>query len=180
MLKIAVTGPESVGKSTLSATLAEQFGGAFVPEFAREYIGSLNHKYTYSDVEKIARQQIEEYNNAEHLIKGKQPIVFFDTFLIITKVWFEVVFNKVPQWLPETIKQKPMDLYLLCYPDLPWEADNVRENGNNRMELFERYRQNLNNYGFNYHIISGKGSERVEMAIQKINATLYEQPKISG
>ena len=42
MLKIALVGPESTGKSTLTVALAEFYGAAFVPEYAREYINELN------------------------------------------------------------------------------------------------------------------------------------------
>lgn len=178
MIKIAITGPESAGKSTLAKQLSEQFDGAFVPEFARDYVTNLGRAYTYDDVAIIAKQQIKEYDRAYRLIEHKQPIVFFDTFLIITKVWFEVVYGRCPVWLDENIRQKKMDLYLLCSPDLPWVADGVRENGNIRSELFERYRSNLEHFGFRYEIITGCGATRTTTAIEKINTLLYEQSKI--
>lgn len=178
MLRIAITGPESVGKSTLASQLAEHFGGAFVPEFARGYVENLNRKYGYDDVEKIAIQQIDEYDNAENLVVGKEPIVFFDTFLVITKVWFDVVFKHEPDWLDKMIETKRMDLYLLCYPDLPWEADNVRENGSNRLELFEQYRACLEKFKLPYQIIKGFGHKRDQLAIAKIKHLIYEQSQI--
>ena len=38
MLRIAVTGPESSGKTTLCKALSEYFKVAFVPEYARAYL----------------------------------------------------------------------------------------------------------------------------------------------
>jgi NadR type nicotinamide-nucleotide adenylyltransferase len=163
MLKIAITGPESVGKSTLARQLAELFNGIFVCEFARDYVQNLNRKYSYNDVVKIAKMQCQQYD--ELLPDANQyPVVFFDTFLIITKVWFEYVWNKYPNWLDEAITSRKMDLYLLCSPDIPWQADDVRENGNIREELFERYKKLLQEYGFKYEIVSGLGDERLKNA----------------
>jgi NadR type nicotinamide-nucleotide adenylyltransferase len=165
MLKIAVTGPESVGKSTLSFQLAVHFNGQCIPEFAREYVSNLGRHYQYEDVETIARNQVDEYQRVNRLGVNNSAIVIFDTFLIITKVWFDVVYHRHPQWLNEAIQRCPMDFFLLCSPDIPWISDGIRENGDTRDELFERYRQELDNYGFKYHIITGTGQNRLEMAI---------------
>jgi NadR type nicotinamide-nucleotide adenylyltransferase len=165
MLKIAVTGPESVGKSTLSIQLAEHFQGIYIPEFARHYVSNLGYHYQHEDVENIARTQIEEYNQVEKRNLNNADVVIFDTFLIITKVWFDVVYHRHPQWLNEAIQQCRMDCFLLCAPDIPWISDGIRENGDKREELFDKYRQELENYGFDYHIITGTGEDRLKLAI---------------
>ncbi len=94
MLKIAITGPESVGKSTLTKLLAEHFHGKYVTEFARDYVASLNRPYTYEDVEIIARKQMSQYDEKNVSIQPVYPAVFFDTFLMITKVWFNHVWHR--------------------------------------------------------------------------------------
>ena len=53
------------------------------------YVEGLHRPYTFEDVEHIARQQLTSYENEFH---GKEW-VFFDTWLIITRVWFEVVYK---------------------------------------------------------------------------------------
>jgi len=167
-IRIAVTGPESTGKTTLAKQLAELFNGQYIPEYAREYIEKLPRHYTFEDVENIAKAQVEQYVTAN---SGVSEFIFFDTWLIITKVWFKWVFGEVPAWLEEKIQECPIDLFLLCRPDLPWEADSVRENGGeNRIRLFESYRTELINYGFNFVEIEGVGEMRVvnaEAAIRK-------------
>ena len=164
-LKIAITGAESTGKSTLSKQLAEKYETIWVPEYSRDFIEKLNRKYTYDDIETIAKQQIE--------IEKKLPsekIIFFDTWLIITKVWFDFVYGKHPEWLHTTIQQSNINLFLVCDIDMPWEKDPVRENGGeNRIKLHQIYLSELKQYNFEFEIISGTGNERLNNAMKAIN-----------
>ncbi len=161
--RIVVTGPESVGKSTLCAQLASHYGTVFVPEFAREYVENLGRPYEYQDVEQIARTQIEQLS-AEY--PQAHDFVFFDTGLIITKVWFDVVYGMVPDFLTQALSEIKIDLYLLLHPDIEWKADGVRENsGSNRLKLYDLYEKELEKRGFSYKKISGFGQKRFENAI---------------
>ena len=165
--RIVITGPESTGKTTLSKQLAEKYNTVWIPEFAREYAKDIQGEFTYNDVVDIARIQLVQEIEVEHLIN---KIVFFDTSLIITKVWLDVVFKKHPQWLDDLIKIEEADLYLLCAPDIDWVADPLRVNGGTKRNiLFDRYFQELENYGFNYKIIAGKGQKRLNSCIEYIN-----------
>ena len=164
-MKIVLTGPESVGKSELAKQLSEHYRGVNTKELARDYVESLNRPYNYDDVVKICCKQLIEYDNLEK----HNGFCFFDTYLIITKIWFLHVYNKIPDWFEGEFKKRPVDLYLLCRDDIEWQADGVRENNELRGLLFEKYKQELNNYGFNYEIIQGSGKERVDNAIASIN-----------
>ena len=148
MYKVAVIGPESTGKSTLAKELAEQFGGIDIEEHARAYVEAKGRKdLTYDEVCEIAREQIKSISKA--------GFYFFDTELIVTKVWLEYAFGKVPQWLNEAIRDYPMDLYLLTYPDIPWVPDPARYNGSQAMreELFDRYEEEIKATGVPYYVI---------------------------
>lgn len=183
MFKVGVIGPESTGKSTLAQQLAKQYKGIYVPEYAREYVEQLSRDYTYDDVCAIARQQIEQLkaysaptaqcvDNASRVVKAPNAndekyedyanngtecvsIVFFDTELIITRVWFDYCYGSTPDWVLAAMQQYKMDVYLLLYPDIAWVDDPVRENGGAaiRLELFRRYEQEIQALGVPYYII---------------------------
>jgi NadR type nicotinamide-nucleotide adenylyltransferase len=168
-VKIVITGAESTGKSTLSEALAAHYHAKWIPEFSRSYIEKLHRDYTYSDIEIIAHQQISEQQNIDH----ENKIVFFDTWLIITKIWFEFVFGKSPDWLHRSILQSKIDLFLVCDIDIPWIPDPVRENGGeNRIILHNIYIDQIKSYGFNYQLVSGLDEERLKNAVKIIDVFL--------
>ena len=157
MFRVGVIGPEATGKSSLSQYLAKRYGALCIPEYARDYVANLGRAYTYEDICIIARKQIEQLSHplafAQQVLTT--DVVFYDTELIITKVWFDVVYHSVPQWLTEALLRYPMDCYLLTYPDLPWTPDPTRENGSDevRQQLFLRYEQEIQALDIPYYII---------------------------
>lgn len=168
MFKVAIIGPESTGKSTLARYLSKRYKGTYVPEYAREYVERKGSRdISYDELCEIARHQIEQIksltgkaglsvqrSNSEAVCQAK-PVYFFDTDLIVTKVWFDYAFGQVPDWLNEAIIRYPMDVYLLTYPDIPWEPDPARYNGSNeiRQELFARYEAEIEARNIPYYII---------------------------
>lgn len=167
MKRVVICGPESTGKTVLSKTLAAHYEVPWVPELARDYVANLARDYTYEDVVDIARNQISK---EQELIKQKTQWVIFDTWLIITKVWFELVYRQVPLWLTRYIQENPVDLFLLCSPDIPWVADGIRENGGAmRKVLFQRYKTEIETLGHPFVIVTGSGQKRTQNAIELIN-----------
>ena len=86
---------------------------------------------------------------------GGCPVIFFDTELIVTRVWFDYVYGTAPDWLLSAMQQYKMDTYLLTYPDIPWIPDPTRENGSDemRLQLFHRYEQEIQALDVPYYII---------------------------
>lgn len=171
MLKIAIIGPESTGKSTLTKQLGNYFNAPVVLEYAREYVERLTEPYTYLDVCNIAYHQIEQEKYYEKQASSAD-FVFFDTELIITKIWFSYCYNQVPDFLTQQLEEKYFDLYLLCTPDLPWIPDKVREHGHDREYFFHLYKSEIEQLQKPFVIIDGEGENRLQKAIDACNQLL--------
>ena len=165
MIRIAVTGPESTGKSSMVQQLSKHYGGSIVPEFAREYLSHLKRPYTALDVETIARKQIE-LNDA---LPSNSNFIFYDTDILVCRIWMEVVFGVCPDWLVAESRKQRYSHTLLMNIDLPWEPDPLREHPHLREELFNRYRTILIEDQRSFTIISGMNEARFENAKSAIN-----------
>ena len=161
MFRVGIIGPESTGKSTLATYLAHRYGGVLVSEYAREYMEAraCASAYTREDVVNIAQFQVQQIQDlsatfSEGIPKGyRNDVIFFDTELIITKVWFLHKYGECPDFVEQALQQYPMDAYLLCYPDMPWQPDPVRENPNIREYLFDWYEREIQALNIPYYII---------------------------
>lgn len=153
MFKVGIIGPESTGKSTLSHYLAKRYDGLLIPEYARIYLeeraSECAYAYTREDVLEIAEHQVAQLR----VLSEQDGIAFFDTELIITKVWLLHKYGECPAFIEEALHAYPMDVYLLCYPDLEWEPDPVRENPNIREYLFDWYEREIQALGVPYYIV---------------------------
>ena len=153
-----MTGPESSGKTTLCRQLSNHFNISFAKEFARSYIDSLERSYIMDDLLVIAREQLESEFNFQIL----------DTDLITIKIWSEYKYGKCDKWILDQIEKQKSEkrFYLLCSPDIPWQSDNQRKNPNDREEIFEIYKKELENLKHKYFIVDGEN--RLEKIIKKI------------
>ena len=173
MFKIAITGPESTGKSTLAEKLAKHFEVDFIPEYSRTYLENFEGHYTENDVVEIAKGQ---YNLILEEEKKNPEILLADTETIVCKIWVEYVFKHSNETIDEILKKQDFDLYLLCDIDLPWVYDPLREHPNieDRKELFDIYKNTLTKMNVPFEIVSGDDEERVNNAINIINKYHHE------
>lgn len=172
IIRIALIGPESTAKSTLSEALAKHYKTVWVKEYSREYLSTISRKYTLDDILIIAQTQLEQEKKVLH---NANKFIFADTELILSKVWCEDVFKVCPDWIQNNILPYKYDLYLLTYPDLPWEEDTVRENGNRRLFFYDWYEKELKLIQANYTVIKGEKEERFFnciSAIEKFSADI--------
>lgn len=167
--RIAITGPESTGKSFLSQALAAHYQTLWVPEYAREYLENLNRSYAFDDIVLIAKEQLQRELRAE---KDVDRILFFDTDILVTYIWSIFKYNKCDPWITDRLALKPYDLHLLCDIDLPWEDDPLREHPQRREALFDLYLHELQSRQMEFRIIRGCGEDRTRNAIAAIDSFL--------
>jgi len=161
MIRIAITGPESSGKTTLANELAIKTKGSWIPEFAREFLNCLNRPYTKDDLDTIAKGQLEAWEAAP-----ESKIQFCDTEMLVLKVWSDFKFGTSSVFIMEAINKQQFDHYFLCKPDIIWEEDPLREHPEQREELFELYLAELINRNLPFTVISGSLKERVDTCLQ--------------
>lgn len=173
--KIAILGAESTGKTTLCQQLAKHYHTLFVPEFARDYfnIHDINN-YSLEDLDIIAKKQIELENQ---FITQANTILICDTTLITIKIWSLHKFNKVSDFISNSITLMNYDLYLISNNDVPWIEDNQRKDKNIREHIFEMNQSELDKINANYSIIKGINQNRLDNAITIIDLFLNTHSK---
>ncbi len=160
--KIAVVGPESTGKSTMSAYLANHYQTIWVPEFARGYCEKLTQPPTWQDEINMFEGQIALESK---LLPTANKIIICDTTFITVKIWSDHTFGKCPQEVLAELPEHPYDIYLLLNIDLPWEEDPLRDFPHMREHFMGVWHKELQYLKANYVLISGLGSERYKSAL---------------
>ena len=173
IIKIAIVGPESTGKSTLAVDLAEHYKTVYVPEFARIYLEEMGLDYTIEDVEHIAREQLKL---EQQQLRQANKILICDTSLLVIKVWMEYVFGSCPPWIIDEINETHYDLYLLNATDIKWQPDTLRVNLNEREELFNIYLNELQTIDTPFKIIVGIGNQRLINATKIVDHFVSTKP----
>ena len=153
-LKIAFTGPESSGKTTMAELIAEAYSTTFIPECAREFLKDKT-TYTLVDLDEIAKKQVE-------LCKAsKNTLVISDTEMAVMLIWSQEKFKEVSPTIQSYWEAQDFDHLFLCAPDIPWEADKLRENPLDRERLFQLYEVVLENSKKPFTILKGTIEQRI-------------------
>jgi len=163
LIKIAIVGPESSGKTTLCKELSEIFDARWVPEFAREKL-NIDPTYSQEDLDSMLCQQLlnEQKPTTDLLFCDGDPVSF--------KIWSGYKYGSVSPFIEEMVTKSKYNYYLLLRPDLPYEEDPLRENSSeiNRRELFHLFESELIRNKFNYSVVNGKNSERINVALKAL------------
>lgn len=174
---IAILGPESSGKTSLCAQLAEHLQCAWVPEYAREYQPKQAGIYTEADLLTINReQQKRHYAALERAQALGDAYVIVDTEAIVLAVWAQLSLGYVPAEIEHACETQVFSDYLLLAPDLPWQSDPLRSAPElvQRQKIFVHYEAWLNRYQRPYSIIRGSGEQRLASALQALGLPLLQ------
>lgn len=167
-----IIGPESTGKSTLSADLAARLQTVWIPEHAREYLENLDKPYTEPDLLEIAKGQLKL---EDELLQQADKLLICDTDLNVIKVWSEHKYGRCNKWILEQIAGRKYDLYLLTDIDIEWQNDPLREHSEQEMRryFFNIYKDIVQQSGLPWAVISGDPGARLQQAVEVIASHLH-------
>lgn len=170
--KVCIIGPECTGKTSLSESLAKKLNIVWVEEYARAYLNRLNKPYDESDLVKIAHGQIRM---EDEWIKDANKVIICDTNLYVVKVWSEFKYGHCDESILDTIKQRPYDLYLLTYIDIPWIADPLREHPDRREELYNIYLREMKSQSVPFVEVKGNEKQRLDTSLAAIDKYIFSK-----
>ena len=174
LVKIVLFGPESTGKTTLSIQLAKHYNTVWVQEYARPYLQKVwnqeRRTCQQKDILPIAFGQIALENR---LSKRADKVLICDTDLLETKVYSSAYYGGfVDPILEKAATENTYNLYLLTYIDTPWEADDLRDRPEQRLEMFEAFQKALDEHDRPYLLLKGDKESRLKKAVEAIDAIL--------
>ena len=162
IIRIAFTGPESCGKTTLATWCAAFFNWPLAQEYARTYLET-RPLYEEADLIEMAKGQLAWWPSGSFVA---------DTEMHVFQIWSVVKYAQVSPRITTLLNAQQFDHYFLCAPDIPWEPDPLRENPLNREMLFGLYLEQLEKYGRNFTILTGHLENRQELIKVKISELL--------
>lgn len=172
---VVVTGSECTGKTTLAREIAEAFQAPCSEEFARAYLDRKGVDLAASDVEPIARGQVQGEDAAATAAAG---LVVKDTDLVSTMIYARHYYGACPAWVAAAARERRGDLYLLLHPDVPWVGDGLqRDRPAARALLHALFRKALSRIGARVEDIEGGWDQRRAQAFAAILAAVPARPE---
>lgn len=124
MKVLVLCGPESSGKSWLSAEVQAHFGGEVVSEYVRYFIDQEQRDTCYDDISAIAHGQLDWEDRAR---LAAPRLLILDTHLLSNILWSRTLFQACPPWLEPALLARHYDLHLLLSPQgVTWVGDGQR------------------------------------------------------
>ncbi len=174
-LKIAFTGPECSGKTTLANWLATELNAILVSEYAREYLTGSANSYQSNDLDRIAQMQ---FMLEEKALESGSKFIVCDSDLLVMKVWSEVGYNSASPLIEELFERSHYDFTFLCKPDFDWVFDPLREYPDDaeRMGLFTRYEKHLKNGSGAFTVLEGSLETRKAAVLKALDNKYIQHP----
>lgn len=170
MIRVALMGPESTGKTTLARRLAAHYGTIAVPEYGRLYCEIFGNECDAADLLAIVRgQQLLE----EAAARKARRLTVLDTDAVMTAVWSDVLLGHRLAALNDV---PTADLYLLTNVDVPFERDAIRyfpEQGQ-RARMFELCQAELERRALPFVVVGGDREARFATSVAAIEARFPE------
>jgi nicotinamide riboside kinase len=163
LVRIAILGAESTGKSTLCEALAARYGAPWLPEYLREFVdvhGRVPHE---EDQAGIARTQLAREHALAATVAGEGGrLLFCDTAPLMTAVYSRIYWGRVPAELLALETAHDYAFTFVAAPDLPWVPDGLqRESEAVRQRVHDCLLAVLAGRGIAYTLLTGDLAQRV-------------------
>ncbi|HYD13053.1 MAG TPA: AAA family ATPase [Allosphingosinicella sp.] len=162
---ICLHGPESTGKSTLSAPLAAHFDTLWVPEYGRAHCELYGTDLDDAGLVTIGRTQSAMTRAALPWCNRRLVV---DTDALTTAAWSLMLLGHVPDGLFDDFGKA--DLYLLTDIDIPWHQDGGRyfPDPADRQRFMDACIRVLEDAGATWVRLSGQNDARLATAIAAV------------
>ena len=170
VIRVAILGAESTGKSTLAAALAQRHHTLWVPEYLREFVETEQRVPFEDDQWRIARVQMAREDAAAAAAATAAPrFLFCDTTPFMTALYSGVYWGRVDPALAALDLRHDYAVTLVAAPDLPWVADGLqRESAAVRQHVHQALLVRLERRAIAYTLLTGS----LELRLAQTHARL--------
>ncbi len=160
VLRVAILGAESSGKSTLAQALAARYRTLWVPEYLREFVEVSGRVPREEDQFGIARIQREREEVAAAMAAG---FLFCDTTPMMTAIYSRWYWGRVDAGLAALDAAHPYQFTVVTAPDGPWMPDGLqRESPEVRQRVHEQLLAALAEREIAYVQVAGSLNKRLK------------------
>jgi nicotinamide riboside kinase len=170
MKKVTFTGVESSGKTVLAQSIAEYYKCPLVEEYSRIYLKDKGLDYQQADLLSILQGQ---FDMESEVIMTNPDLMVCDTGPIVIKVWSLFKYGSVDPRIEQAVKSYRADLFIIPNPEgVPFRQGPLRENPNDRDQLFQMYLAELIQLDMPFLIAHGSFEERLNQVRDAIDSLL--------
>lgn len=172
VIRIAVLGAESTGKTSLSFGIAQALQSmgltaTAVPEVLREWCDAQGRTPLAHEQALIAQQQ------AERIFSIAKGWVIADTSPVMTAVYSDYIFQDQSLYTNALTHQTQFDLTLVMGLDIAWKADGLQRDGAHvRVPVDTLLRQALQSANIPFKVIYGQSEARLNAALLAIQESV--------
>ena len=172
VIRIALLGAESTGKTSLSIGLAKALQSlgleaTIVPETLREWCDAQGRTPLIHEQIGIAEQQ------AERIFSIQSGWVIADTSPVMTAVYSDFMFQDASLYEMAVAHQSKFDLTLVMGLDIAWVPDGLQRDGEHVREPIDNLiRQALQKAQVPFKVIYGKEENRLTAALMAVREGL--------
>jgi len=103
-------------------------------------------------------------------LEKAQRLLIHDTNLLSSIIYAKYYFETELSWVNDHFSKRRYSLYLLCMPDIPWEADEgQRESPLARSRLHHTFKTQLNTLKLPHLEVCGSQEARLRQAIMAVD-----------